>query len=189
MLKIAGIKQGLPLAGRWLFWAIIIAIVGGLIGVAGGVIAYRNRRQLWHKFRNRNNVVLSPKDIALAKLTKLTRNIKGSTQHQIALYDTLSDILREYLGRTFETGFLECTTEECIACLNRMDIDQETIKRINTLLERCDHAKFASRYDANQITDTIQRCEALVNRIDTSFWQDPNDQEMSEDDPSKEERV
>lgn len=175
-VTVAPIKPSMPLAGRWFFWVAIILIALVIGGIAAAVVAYRNRHALIARFKNQTISNVSPKDLALARLNRLKAQKCHTETEQIAQYDDVSDLLRSYLGDVFETGFMEHTTAECNALLMRLDVDQESIKRITGLLNRCDDAKFASKIEPSALADSIARCQAIITRINDQFLpEDEND--------------
>lgn len=81
--------------------------------------------------------------VAFDALEKLhDRKLWQSNKHK-EYYSALSDILRTYLDGRFEVGAMEMTTDEIVASLRDVDIEQKQKMELVSVLRDADLVKFA----------------------------------------------
>lgn len=126
-----------------------LAYVGGFLLAAalfGFLFVFASR--LWAR-RNRSEPPPPPPrpahDIAYEALEKLRRDLRFELDagEGMRWADGLSDTLRAYLGARYAFDGLECTTDEVVQNLRRMNPRGLAIEEVVALLGECDLVKFA----------------------------------------------
>jgi hypothetical protein len=161
---IRGIKPPVSLDKNYYRLYIIIAIMLGLLGTAGGIILLLYRR----KHGRKTDFVPEPlpaHEIAyneLENLNALNLISKGKTKEY---YYGLSNIARHYIENRFRLMAPERTTEEFLAEMAITGKLEEKHKQlIRDFLEHCDLVKYAKYGPDNQeIEDTFDSVKTLVD--------------------------
>jgi hypothetical protein len=161
---IRGIKPPVSLDKNYYRLYIIIAIMLGVLGTAGGIILLLYRR----KHGRKTDFVPEPlpaHEIAyneLENLNALNLISKGKTKEY---YYGLSNIARHYIENRFRLMAPERTTEEFLAEMAITGKLEEKHKQlIRDFLEHCDLVKYAKYGPDNQeIEDTFDSVKTLVD--------------------------
>jgi hypothetical protein len=98
-----------------------------------------------------------PWEIAVEKLARLKHDKQRMIDDgQGALFvDSVSDVVREYLGGRFGFDGLETTTDEMLDSLRRARVNPGLYQEVNAYLRRCDLVKFAKVEPDQDETDLI----------------------------------
>lgn len=139
-LEIREIKAPLRVAPDYTLWAIILA--SAAVFALGCFLLARRLR------RTKTPVApeiprLPPRDEVLAALDDLKRRGLPASGLWKELAFLLSEILRRYVGRTFEIQALESTTRELMRDLAETDLADKARMRLRKILEETDLVKFA----------------------------------------------
>ncbi len=140
---IKDIKAPLDVALTWIEILQIIAAV--LLGIFLIWLVLR----LW-KRRNKKSDVPAPKVPLRPAYELALEALKNTEQEKLwqqgffkRYHSSVSDILREYIERTFEINALELTSDETLERIRRKKIENDVIDRLATVLHIADLVKFA----------------------------------------------
>jgi len=122
----------------------VLAVIGGIIAVA---LLTLLGRKLWSMRGPRPEPPPPPprpaEEIALEKLNALqAAGLLDAGEHK-AFHVALSETFREYLGNRYRFHSLDRSTEELVAEIRRLALDQVLFSRVRDLLEDTDLVKFA----------------------------------------------
>lgn len=141
------IKQPLAVSYTWLDWLhdnwywIVLPLL--VIAAIIGFVIYRRKRPKTVPVVKVAAPVIRPDIEAINKLKEL-RDKKLWQQDQVKAYHIeLSDIIREYLEKRYIIKTYEKTTDEIIASLKRMDINDANREKLKQILVLADLVKFA----------------------------------------------
>lgn len=158
----------IKLISRDWFWAIVIAVAGGLL-VALAIYA------LARKLIKRKNVVLSSGAIsvsrridmtserALQRLLHIERSgaLADTAKRKLA-YDDMVEIIREYLGNRYRVATLDLTALELVRALAQVAPSDER-EDITRFLARCELVKYGGlQASEEQARRTLEDARALV---------------------------
>ena len=123
-------------------WGLLGLVVAALLG--GGTYG-------WWRWRARGDEEPPdapspepPYEAAAARLRRLERRHPSGREAATAFYVDLTEALRVYLARRVGIRALEQTTAEVVAALRRRpEVREETLQRLQAVLERADLVKFA----------------------------------------------
>jgi len=169
---IRGIK-GVIGPTAWSPWWWVLA---GIIVAAAAFYAWMKRKKM---LQGPPPPPPIPADIAaMEKLQKLSETDWIATGKTKEYYSAISDILREYLEKGFQTAALERTTGELMRDLRRkQEISTEDQSHLRDLLEACDLVKFAKfRPEAEEGTAShaaavrfVEKTRAILRKDDENF--------------------
>jgi len=141
------IKQPLAVSYTWLdwlhdnwYWIVLpLLVIAGIIGF----VIYMRKRPKPVPVVKVAAPVIRPDIEAINKLKEL-RDKKLWQQDQVKAYHIeLSDIIREYLEKRYIIKTYEKTTDEILAGLKRMDINEANREKLKQILVLADLVKFA----------------------------------------------
>ncbi len=169
---IRGIKGVIgPTAWSPWWWALLAAVV-----VGAAAYAWIKRKKM---IQGPPPPPPVPADVAaMEKLQKLAETdwlVSGKTKEY---YSAVSDILREYIEKGFQTMALERTTNEILRDLRkRPDFSTERLAELRELLDTCDLVKFAKfRPDAAEGTAAhvagvkfVEETRGILRKDDEEF--------------------
>jgi len=126
-----------PTAWSPWWWALLGAVLAGTI-----LYAWMKRKKI---IKGPPPPPPVPADVtAMEKLQKLAETDWLATEKTKEYYSAISDILREYIEKGFQTMALERTTNEILRDLRkRSDFSTEHLTELRELLDTCDLVKFA----------------------------------------------
>jgi len=166
---IVDIKQ--PLDEPLTFWDYLPYIIGGLLLIGGGIIAYR----LWKKRKKEpaEPVKLELDKIhyiwALDELSKLEKEKLWQNGKYKLHFTKLSEIIRQYIEKKFAYPALEMTTSELIQDLKHIYIPSEYIKLLEITLNISDLVKFAKKIPSDdECIETFHNSVEFVKK--TGFY-------------------
>lgn len=114
------------------------------VGLLGWLIIRYMRTHKVNETRKIIEVPSEPADvIALRELSQLGEEKPWLNNRIKYYYSRISDILRTYLERRFQTLAMEQTTDEILSSLKNKHIDSSDLKRLNDILSLADLVKFA----------------------------------------------
>lgn len=151
---IRDIKDPLEITWNWRPMARAISLLLVLLGTAWGMF-YLIRR--WHASRQRQlseipKEKLSPEEEALAALKKLQKDGWGNIKW---FYTEISDILRRYVGRRYQFGAVEQTSEELGEHLKYKDIGEKPYELVKDILMESDLVKFAKYMPSQKTAENV----------------------------------
>ncbi len=132
-------------ASQWWKYLLVVLLV---LGIIAGLLYWF----LWRKkplTEEEQNALLPPYDRAKLALKKLEESPYLKHDEYKEYYSELTLIIRKYLDEKVYDHSMESTTDELISRLrllkegNQIDLNQETIKNIESILKRADLVKFA----------------------------------------------
>ena len=129
-------------SGWWRPYLLVLVLIGALLTIYFLFIKARN------KIRERRKV-LPPFERALQALQALETNNLLAQEDYKAYYSSLTDIVRTYLEDDAHVDAMESTSSQLIAKLQllrdagNLDLERETIKNLQSVLETADLVKFA----------------------------------------------
>jgi len=123
-------------------------------------------------------------EAASARLRRLERRHPSGPEAAKAFYVDLTEALRVYLVRRVGVRALEQTTAEVVAALRRRpEVHEETIRRLQAVLEQADLVKFAdaqpSPAESRSVLDDAQ---AVLDALEATWRRD--DAQATDDTPS-----
>jgi hypothetical protein len=151
---IKDIKDPLEITWNWRPLARAISLLLLLLGAGWGVF-YLIRR--WRQSRQKElskipEVQLSPEEEALAALKKLQED---GWENVKRFYTEISDILRHYVGRRYQLGAVEQTSEELGEYLKYKDIGEKPFGLVKDILMESDLVKFAKYMPSQKTAENI----------------------------------
>ncbi|GAA3644247.1 hypothetical protein [Flavivirga jejuensis] len=176
------VKQGLygikpfievkkPSSNWWKYLLLTLLIIG--------VVAFLLFWFIWRKkplTEEEEIALLPPYDRAKLALKKLDKSHYLESSELKEYYSELTGIIRKYLDEKVYDHSLESTTDELVSRLrllkegNQIDLSQETIKNIESILKRADLVKFAksapdvalAELDRNTIDSEIDHVKEVL---------------------------
>ncbi len=155
-----------PVSWAWLWWLIGILIIGG--------ISY----YLWWRYRNRPKVVprfrrikIEPAhEIAFRELDQLLRQDFLERGEYKAFFSELSNILRRYLANRYFIPAPEETSEEILRSAIELELNEEEIHLLRSVLTLADQIKFA-RYipHRDEIDRAIEQSKQFIHKTRKEF--------------------
>lgn len=124
----------------WVIMAVLLIV---------GLIYYLMNRKKNQEVQEEVNVSLPPFEEAIDRLQKLDSKLLWQNNKIKKYYSELTEIIRSYLEKELKIPALEITTLELIKMLDNfkqattIEIENETIKKLNGLLNEADLVKFA----------------------------------------------
>jgi len=89
-------------------------------------------------------VILPPYEVAISKLNAIKQQKLWQHNRSKEYHTELTDVIREYIERTFDIPSMEMTSEEIIQHLNHLKFESKTAYlALNQLLQLADLVKFA----------------------------------------------
>ncbi|NQY74523.1 MAG: hypothetical protein HRT90_07145 [Candidatus Margulisbacteria bacterium] len=108
----------------------------------------------------------TPRDMAISELEKLEKQQLIQQKKVKKHYYILTDIMKRYLSTIFQAKISEMTTDEMLETLMSVEMDKETLKRVQFLFEAMDPVKFAKKVpDINTHEKDWNRALNIINRI------------------------
>ena len=163
---------------EWLWWAIGVLVLLALVGY----LLYRRRKKIKEAEKK-----LPPYEHAIFELKKLDNSHLLENREFKEYYSQLSAAVRRYLDEEIYDHAMESTTSELIAYLEaeratgRVKLEDATIRRLKTILERSDLTKFAnSRPDVFTAKEDRSSVEEVINETKASIPQ-PTEEELLRD--------
>ena len=155
-LRPAAGPMALPSAWSALAWMIAVAAV--ILGFVGWWLWQRSRRETAE-----TAVVLSPEELALLELDKLSQSGLAETNVK-QFYVELTGIVRRYIERTAGIRAPEQTTEEFLREISRKyTFSREVNQRLRDFLESADLVKFAAhRPRQEDIAESLSRARIFI---------------------------
>lgn len=144
--QIADIKPVLNPPFNWMgFFQIVLLVLTIVIII---VLAIYLIRKLIHKkpvFANTTpEIVLPPYELAIQKLNEIKQQKLWQQNRAKEFHTELTDVLREYIEKTFGIPGLEMTSEEIISNLNHLRFESKTAySALQQILKLADLVKFA----------------------------------------------
>lgn len=123
----------------WAWGLLALLTAAALGGGAYGWWRWRTREEAPDETESKH-----PYESASARLRRLERRHPSGPEAAKAFYVDLTEALRVYLVRRVGVRALEQTTAEVVAALRRRpEVHEETIRRLQAVLEQADLVKFA----------------------------------------------
>ncbi len=148
-----------------------IWVIMGLLLIAGLVYYLMNRRKN-EEVQEESDVSLPPYEEAIDRLHKLDSKLLWQNNEIKKYYSELTEIIRSYLEKELKIPALEITSFELIKMLDdfkqasTIEIDKETIKKLNALLDEADLVKFAkSKPLSHEIEEDRRDAEDILNKL------------------------
>ena len=144
--QIADIKPILNPPFNWMgFFQIVLLVLTIVIII---VLAVYLIRKLIHKkpvFANTTpEIVLPPYELAIQKLNEIKQQKLWQQNRAKEFHTELTDVLREYIEKTFGISGLEMTSEEIISNLNHLRFESKSAyTALQQILKLADLVKFA----------------------------------------------
>lgn len=128
-----------------LFYIYVLIVVGILIMIIIGVVLF-----IWYRKRHKQEKAykLPPHEIAVNALDQLLDSDLLKNEDYREFYFKLSEILRSFIEAHFRIPAQECTTEELIPFIEKMNISRSQKDTLRLLVRWEDLVKFAK-----QLTD------------------------------------
>jgi hypothetical protein len=159
-----------PLEEPLTFWDYLPYIIAGLLVIAGAYFAYR----LWKKRKKepKESIKLDIEKIhyvwAMEELGKLQKEQLWQKGKFKLHFTKLSDILRTYIEKKFETPALEMTTFEIIDSLRMISMPSEFLNQLKEILNLSDLVKFAKHIPTeNGCVDSFNNSIEFVKKTGT----------------------
>lgn len=184
--QITDIKGILNPKINWKYYFVIM-LIAGLI-VAFLVLAFFVIRRLIKKkpvfAASAPEPTLPAYVIALSKLDSIKQN-KNWQQGRSKQYHTeLTDVIREYIERTFEIPCMEMTSEEIISQLNHLRFESKTAYTcLQQILKLADLVKFA-KWEAAPDEHELSLYNAYLFVNETKIEEQKNTEELNEQNES-----
>ena len=148
-----------------------IWVIMGLLLIAGLVYYLKNRRKN-EEVLEESVASLPPYEEAIERLRKLDSKLLWQNNEIKKYYSELTEIIRSYLEKELKIPALEITSFELIRMLDNfeeastIEIDKETIKKLNALLDEADLVKFAkSKPLSHEIEKDRRDAEDILNKL------------------------
>lgn len=145
----------------WLLYLIIALAAAGLVATVTLLVARHLRRR-----REREAPPPPPVPahiVALGRLAEIDLEAYVAGERFKELYLLLSEIMRQYVGGRWGFDALEMTTTEVNAALERVAVDGEVRRRLETYLSESDLVKFAKyKPPAETAAEALAEAKALV---------------------------
>jgi hypothetical protein len=110
---------------------------------------------------------LPPHVVALGALEKLRNERLWQNNEHKLYYSLLSDILRTYLAGRFEVGAMEMTTDEILAALRTLDVEQKHKMELIAMLRDADLVKFAKA--TPEAEDNEHNFDIVLNFVESTI--------------------
>lgn len=147
----------------WVIMAVLLIV---------GLIYYLMNRKKNQEVQEEVNVSLPPFEEAIDRLQKLDSKLLWQNNKIKKYYSELTEIIRSYLEKELKIPALEITTLELIKMLDNfkqattIEIENETIKKLNGLLNEADLVKFAkSKPLSHEIEQDRRDAEDILNSL------------------------
>jgi len=135
-----------PVKLRWTLKEAWPYIIGGLVALALAVVAF-----LWWRKRRREQgdipeyvpPPIPPDVVAMRRLEELRVKKLWQDGHPKEYHSELTDILKEYIGNSYNFNALEMTTEELLAERSKWTFDDDLFAQLRRILTIADFVKFA----------------------------------------------
>ena len=124
---------------------------------------------------------LPPHIVALDALENLRAEHLWQNGEYKLYYSVLSDILRTYLAGRFEVGAMEMTTDEILAALRTLDVEQKHKMELIAMLRDADLVKFAKA--TPEAEDNEHNFDIVLNFVESTIPVEKAEEE--EDKPAK----
>ena len=183
-----------PVPYRVTHWPTVIAVGVLLVVLLGIVVGVVIKRWL----DARKVVPIDPVDprpahvIAQSELAKLIAEDLPGQDRTDEYYVRLSEIIRAYLERRFQTNALEMTSDEIRAWARTSNFSSEILAGVDDFLEETDLVKFADFAPSASQLDTVTRVARglifLTQDRDESDQRDPDDHDSQDDQDDKEDQ-
>ena len=133
-------KQGIT-GKEILPWALIVIALAGI----AYMIYYRktHKKVKEEVIEEKKKPVIPAIITARAKLAEMKDNELWNSAQTKDYYTDLTDIAREYLEGQFEIDAVEMTTDEIMEAVNALNLNKETISKLQDTLTTADFVKFA----------------------------------------------
>lgn len=136
--------ENTPFLGQEIFGYIVWGLIGLCVLASIAWIAFYLRRKYGKKADREEGAVQEPPHVtAIRELEQLHHKKLWQNNRHKQYYSTLTDILREYIGRRYGTSVMEKTTDEIMEVVKGFELDGANNKRLGTLLGTADLVKFA----------------------------------------------
>ncbi len=163
---------------KWAWWVIGLLLLAGL----GIYLFFRRKKKKAEAAKS-----LPPYEQAIFELKQLDSSDLLENREVKEYYSRLSAAVRNYLDGEVYDHAMESTTSELIYYLERerelgrLNLTDETIRRLKTILERADLAKFAnSRPDVITAREDRSSVENVINDTKASIPQ-PSEEDLLRD--------
>ena len=137
-----------------------------------GLVYYLMNRKKHQEVQKEVNISLPPFEEAIDRLQKLDSKLLWQNNEIKKYYSELTEIIRSYLEKELKIPALEITTLELIKMLDNfkqattIEIENETIKKLNALLNEADLVKFAkSKPLSHEIEQDRRDAEDILNSL------------------------
>ena len=130
---------------------------------------------LWRKRRVEANVDLrSPWEIAFEKLAYLrVQYLENEITDQLQakeFYFQLTEIVRDYLGRIYQTDVLEMTTEQFLETFLDQNLPNHVYEQLRDFFRQADQIKFAKMMpDRKQVEDDFMTAHDVIEQVRADF--------------------
>ncbi len=122
--------------GKWWIWV----LVGGLFLGSGGVVLLLYRKS--HTTEKEEKV---EEIIEESYLKELKETVSLEQGHGQEAFTILSKLFRKYLSEKYNIPALEATTEELLSTLKEQGLEENLIRRCETLFKKADVVKFSGQ--------------------------------------------
>lgn len=147
----------------WIIMAVLLIV---------GLVYYLMNRKKNQEVQEEVYVSLPPFEEAIDRLQKLDSKLLWQNNEIKKYYSELTEIIRSYLEKELKIPALEITTLELIKMLDNfkqattIEIEIETIKKLNALLNEADLVKFAkSKPLSHEIEEDRRDAEDILNSL------------------------
>lgn len=185
--QVADIKPVLNAPFYWMgFFRVVLLVLLIVIIVVLSIYLIRKLIQRKPVFtKTAPEIVLPPYELAIQKLNQIKQQ-KLWQQNRAKEYHTeLTDVLREYIEKTFGIPGLEMTSEDIIANLNHLRFESKTAyTALQQILKLADLVKFAKWNPIPQENElSLSNAYLFVN--ETKIEEEKSDTEEEKDDLTK----
>lgn len=147
----------------WTLAGLGIAVVAAL----AGAMAYRAWRR-WREAHRPPPPPRPPLEVALERLAALDADGLIARQDYQVLALQVSEIMKEFLGKTYDFPGIDLTTYEVMLALRGRALGRVTPPELEDFFGFCDLVKFAKwRPTPDEATGLVPRARGLVERVGT----------------------
>ncbi len=153
------------------FW-IRAAWIAGAICLLG-LVLWILLKKIWKKKQNSQEKLSlgqplhDPLVSAMEALDDLEKNVSPGTDAK-NLYFALGDIMKTYIGKTYNTGAREMTTQELAAGLKSVSMERRLAAQVIRFQEECDPFRYAPEHTdmSHEIAKDISQARSLIQAME-----------------------
>ncbi len=148
---------------RWILIGILVVAAAGV-----GYYFYRKHRKgepLFHK-----TVIRPAHEIALERLQALKTTDLDQMEQYKTFFTELSNIVREYIENRYFVKALEETSTELLQSMQELELDAETLQKLQNVLQMSDLVKFAKFVPGKaEVESSLQDAESFIHMTKLEF--------------------